>query len=125
MLEILEYLDFKSLVRCSQVNNRFNLITRDKKLHRSLNLRPYWNCINDTALRCLTERCNGFKRLDLSWCGHTKLSPQTFINFLRKCGEGLTHLRLNSCDFVTREVIEEIAKNCLHLKGTTKFIQEM
>ena len=123
LLKILGYLDFKSLVRCSQLNNRFNLITRDKKLHRSLNLKPYWNCIDDTTIRYLEERCNGLKRIDLSWCNN--ISAESFITFLRKCGEGLTHLRLNVCDFVTHKVINAIAKNCPHLKGTTKFIQEM
>ena len=71
------------------------------------------------------ERCSRLKRIDLSWCGYTKISSQMFISFLRKCGQGLTHLRLNAADFVIHEVIKEIAKNCPHLKGTIKFIHEI
>ena len=124
MLQILGNLDFKSLVRCSQLNKRFNAITRDTKLYTSLNLKPYWNCIDDTTLRFLEERCNGLKRIDLSWTNNTNISSQTFIRFLRKCCGGLTHLRLNACDFVTRDVIKEISKICSHLKGITKFVPE-
>ena len=125
MLEILGYLDFKSLVRCSRLNKRFNVITRDETLYKRLNLKPYWNCIDDTTLRYLEERCGGLERIDLSWSCRTKISSGALISLLRKCGEGLTHLRLNACEFVTSEIINEIAANCLRLKGTTKFIQEI
>ena len=101
------------------------MITRDKQLNRSLNLKPYWNYIDDKTFNYLEKRCNGLKRIDLSWCGATKISSQMFVKFLRKCGEGLTHLRLNACDFVRDNVFEVIASKCPHLKGTTKFIREM
>ena len=118
VLTILEYLDFKTLVRCSQVNKRFNAITRDFKLYRSLNLKPYWNCVNDTTLRFLQERCTHLKRIDLSWSCGTKISTKVFVDFLRNCSSKLTHLRLNNCSFVDNNVIFEISKNCRHLKGT-------
>ena len=120
VLKILEYLDFKTLVRCSQLNKRFNAITRDSKLYRSLNLKPYWNYVNDTTLRYLQERCTHLERIDLSWSCDTKISSKVFIHFLCNRGGKLTHLRLNNCNFVDRNVIIEISMNCPHLKGTTE-----
>ena len=101
------------------------MITRNKLLYRSLNLKPYWNCIDDTTLRYLEERCNGLKRIDMSWCGNTRISAGTFISLLRTCGEELTHLRLNHCDFATHDVLEAIGEYCPHLTGIKKFIQVM
>ena len=125
LLKIFGYLDLKTLIRCSQLNKRFNALAQDKKFYRSLNLKPYWNYVDDRTLHFLEKRCHRLKRMDLSWCGGPRLYPQTFINFLEKCGEELTHLRLNTCGIATKKVIKAITENCPHLKGTTKFIQEM
>ena len=117
-MKILEYLDLKTLVRCSQVDKLFNTITRDFKLYRSLNLKPYWNCVDPTTLLYLQERCTHLKRIDLSWSCCTKISSEVFIDFLRNCGGELTHLRLNNCGFVEDDVIVAISIHCPHLKGT-------
>ena len=117
---ILGYLDLKTLVRCSQLNSRFKRIIRDFKLYRSLNLKPYWDCVNDSTLRYLQERCSRLTRLDLSWSCGTKISSKAVVDFLRNCGGKLTHLRLSNCSFVDNSVIYEISINCPHLKGTAK-----
>lgn len=111
-------MDLKSLCRLCRVNRHFNNIARDALLYTSLNLKPYWHCLDTSALNCLALRCHYLQRLDLSWCGnYNMIKYKDFIDFLHTSGTLLTHLRLNCCQFVNDEVILEISKVCKNLKG--------
>nr|XP_012134778.1 PREDICTED: F-box/LRR-repeat protein 4-like [Megachile rotundata] len=117
VLKILNNLDLKSLCRLCRVNRHFNNIARDALLYTSLNLKPYWYCLDTSALNCLAPRCHYLQQLDFSWCGNYNLIKyQEFIHFLHMSGTLLTHLRLNCCQFVNDEVIFEISKVCKNLK---------
>lgn len=100
------------------MNKHFNNIARDALLYTSLNLKPYWYCIDATALQILAPRCQYLQRLDLSWCGnYDAISSQDLVDFLQNSGNLITHLRLNCCRFVNDFVIREIARICKNLKG--------
>lgn len=118
VLKILKNLDLKSLSRCCKLNRHFNNIARDALLYTSLNLKPYWHCMDTNALNNLALRCKYLQRLDLSWCGnYGTILSEDFIEFLRNCGNLLTHLRLNCCKFTNDAVIREISVICKNLKG--------
>lgn len=118
VLKILNNLDLKSLSRCCRVNKYFNTISRDALLYTSLNLKPYWNCIDTVALNVLKPRCQYLQKLDLSWCGsYDTITSHNVIDFLDTCGGLLTHLRLNCCRFVNDHVVTEISLVCKNLKG--------
>ncbi|XP_057336309.1 F-box/LRR-repeat protein 4 [Microplitis mediator] len=117
VLKILKNLDLKSLCRICRVNKYFNVIARDSLLYTSLNLKPYWNCIDTSALNFITPRCKYLQRLDLSWCGnYDSITSHNFIDFINSCGSLLTHLRLNCCRFVNDHVVSEISHVCKNLK---------
>lgn len=118
VLKILKNLDLRSLCNCCKVNRHFNNIGRDALLYTSLNLKPYWYCIDTAALNYLTPRCQYLQRLDLSWCGsYNTIEPKDIIAFINTCGTLLTHLRLNCCHFVNDTVMAEISTSCKSLKG--------
>ncbi|XP_053971884.1 F-box/LRR-repeat protein 4 [Hylaeus volcanicus] len=117
VLKILKYLDLRSLCSLCTVNRHFNNIARDALLYTSLNLKPYWYCLDTSALNCLAPRCQYLQRLDLSWCGnYNMIKHQDFIYFICTSGSLLTHLRLNCCQFVNDVIILEISKVCKKLK---------
>ncbi|OAD59843.1 F-box/LRR-repeat protein 4 [Eufriesea mexicana] len=117
VLKILKNLDLRSLCCLCRVNRHFNNIARDALLYTSLNLKPYWHCLNTSALNSLASRCHYLQQLDLSWCGnYDMIKYQDFIYFLHTCGTVLTHLRLNCCQFVNDAIILEISKVCKNLK---------
>ncbi|CAK9798352.1 F-box/LRR-repeat protein 4 [Anthophora plagiata] len=117
VLKILKNLDLKSLCHLSRVNRHFNNIARDALLYTSLNLKPYWHCLDTSALNSLASRCHYLQQLDLSWCGnYSMIKYQDFIKFLHTSGTLLTHLRLNCCQFVNDAIIFEISKVCKNLK---------
>ncbi|OXU26929.1 hypothetical protein TSAR_005576 [Trichomalopsis sarcophagae] len=117
ILKIFKHLDLKSLSRCSQVNRHFNNIAQDALLYTSLNLKPYWHCVDAAVLNSYVSKCQYLQRLDLSWCGnYDTISSENFVAFLQSSGATLTHLRLNCCRFVNDTVIEEISRICKNLK---------
>ncbi|XP_078050003.1 F box and leucine-rich-repeat gene 4 [Augochlora pura] len=117
VLKILKNLDLRSLCCLCRVNKHFNNIARDALLYTSLNLRPYWYCLDALALNYLAPRCKYLQQLDLSWCGnYNMIKYQDFIHFIHTSGTLLTHLRLNCCQFVNDTVILEISKVCKDLK---------
>ncbi|XP_046627361.1 F-box/LRR-repeat protein 4 isoform X1 [Neodiprion virginianus] len=117
VLKILRNLDLRSLCRCCQVNRHFNNIARDALLYTSLNLKPYWYCIDTSALETLASRCQYLQRLDLSWCGnYNTITSKDIQEFLTSSGNQLTHLRFNSCQFVNNSVILKVSMICRNLK---------
>ncbi|XP_033326339.2 F box and leucine-rich-repeat gene 4 [Megalopta genalis] len=117
VLKILKNLDLRSLCCLCRVNKHFNNIARDALLYTSLNLRPYWYCLDTLALNYLAPRCKYLQQLDLSWCGnYNMIKYQDFIHFIHTSGTLVTHLRLNCCKFVNDAVILEISTVCKDLK---------
>lgn len=117
VLKILKNLDLKSLCRCCQVNKHFNNIARDALLYTSLNLKPYWHCIDTNALATLASRCQYLQRIDLSWCGnYNTITSRDIQDFLTSSGSQLTHLRFNCCQFVSNSVILKVSVICRNLK---------
>uniref|UniRef100_A0A182JVM7 F-box domain-containing protein n=1 Tax=Anopheles christyi TaxID=43041 RepID=A0A182JVM7_9DIPT len=94
LFEVFSHLDLKSLRSAEQVCKQFAAVVADARLYRVLNLRPYWYKTNPKHMQWLWRRCNGIKKLDLSWC--SMLSKADVYQFLRRHGTTLTHLRLNS-----------------------------
>ncbi|XP_012227104.2 F-box/LRR-repeat protein 4 [Linepithema humile] len=117
ILKIFKNLDLRSLYRLCRVNKHFNNLAQDVLLYTRLNLKPYWHSFDARALNCLASRCKYLQQLDLSWCGNYDMFSTTHIkNFLKNCGNLLTHLRLNCCDKVDNSVILEISRTCKNLK---------
>ncbi|XP_071561638.1 F-box/LRR-repeat protein 4-like [Temnothorax nylanderi] len=116
VLIILKNLDIRSLCRLSQVNKRFNILTRDPLLFKCLNLRNlrYTNsiCIRN-VLFYFAFRCKYLQQLDLT---SSNISVGHFKKFINICGKGLTHLRLSNCQFVDNSVLLKISITCKMLK---------
>lgn len=120
ILHILSYLDLKDLCRCAQVNRHFRGLAQDPHLYIELGLRQFWHCVNPKSLQCLLPRLLYIQRLDMSWCGNFRdICPEEFVDFLASCGKNLTHLRLNSCQFVNDFSLERIASICPKLQELT------
>ncbi|KAI8436628.1 LOW QUALITY PROTEIN: hypothetical protein MSG28_010128 [Choristoneura fumiferana] len=104
ILCVMKYLDMQSLCRCAQVNRHFNRLASDAILYRSIDLRPYWHCVQS-------------EKLDLSWCGsHYMVHPNYVVNFLKDNGSELTHLRMNCCKFVNDDVLRAIVDTSTYLQ---------
>ncbi|CAB3261282.1 unnamed protein product [Arctia plantaginis] len=109
ILCVMKYLDIQSLCRCAQVNRHFNRLASDSILYRSIDLRPYWHCVQSQVLITLSMRCKFLQKLDLSWCGsHRMIQANYVVNFLKDSGAELTHLRMNCCKFVDNSVLRAI-----------------
>ncbi|KAL1514004.1 hypothetical protein ABEB36_003334 [Hypothenemus hampei] len=65
LFKIFDYLDIKSLSRCAQVNQRWNLITKDRRFYREVDLTVYWNKLNTNTLKQLKPKLKSMKRLDV------------------------------------------------------------
>ncbi|XP_026734668.1 F-box/LRR-repeat protein 4-like isoform X1 [Trichoplusia ni] len=117
ILCVMKYLDIQSLCRCAQVNRHFNRLASDAILYRSIDLRPYWHCVQSQVLGTLSMRCKFLQKLDLSWCGsHRMIQPNYVVNFLKDSGAELTHLRMNCCKFVDTSVLRAIVETSTNLQ---------
>ncbi|EAT33396.1 AAEL014330-PA, partial [Aedes aegypti] len=115
LFKIMSFLDLKSLYRCGRVCRTFNqIVAVNSLLYSEVNLKPYWNCVSTALLNSLKKRCAYTKKLDLSWCGtFNKLTATDFKDFLAVCGSNLTHLRMDSCKFLsTGSCLESIGSHC-------------
>ncbi|XP_058830886.1 F-box/LRR-repeat protein 4-like [Topomyia yanbarensis] len=115
LFKILSFLDLRSLFRCGSVCRTFHqIVACDSLLYTEVSLKPYWNRASSSTLRSLKKRCAYTKKLDLSWCGmFNAITPSEFKYFLATCGGGLTHLRLDSCKFISNEkCLEAIGEHC-------------
>ncbi|XP_012256957.2 F-box/LRR-repeat protein 4 [Athalia rosae] len=117
VFKILKNLDLKSLSRCCQVNRHFNNIAQDALLYTSLNMKPYWYCVDGKTLNTLSSRCQYLQRIDLSWCGnYNTITSKDIQDFLTSSGTQLTNLRFNCCQFVNNSVILKVSVICKNLK---------
>lgn len=104
------------LCRVSQVNKRFNDLSRDPSLYTCLNLR--YVCNINTRISDLfyyfKSRCKYLQQLDLTMSNFSVLD---FIIFLNNCGKSLTHLRLTGCKSINDIALLNISITCKNLKG--------
>lgn len=115
LFKIMSFLDLKSLYRCGRVCRTFNqIVAVNSLLYSEVNLRPYWNCVSAPLLQSLKKRCAYTRKLDLSWCGmFNRLTSTDFKDFLSGFDRNLTHLRLDSCKFLTsNSCLEAIGSRC-------------
>lgn len=118
LLKIFSYLDLKSLFKVTRTCRKLYEVGTDPTLYREINLRPYWNLINDAVLNTLSYRATQLRKLDLSWCGlFNAISPLTFKELIRRCGANLQDLRLNSCQFINHTCMEVVGQVCQNLRG--------
>lgn len=117
LFKIMSFLDLKSLFQCSQVCKSFRHLVADPLLFAELNLKFYWNLADSSLIQTLTPRCCLLKKLDMSSCGYFEsIKPSDFIQFIHANGKALTHLRLNSSQFMNTLCLETISINCFYLK---------
>ncbi|XP_076362136.1 F-box/LRR-repeat protein 4-like isoform X2 [Tachypleus tridentatus] len=70
------------------------------------------------TLQGLENRCLSLQRLNLSWCGgEGRLTPSSFVQFVNKCGQKLTFLKVSNCSFLNNECLKAIAEHCPSLQG--------
>lgn len=123
LAEIFGYLDLLSLCRLSGTCKLFWKVCYDRIFYQCLDLQPYWEKINDSALEALQKRCTTLEKLNLSWCGAGGyLSAEAFVGFMELRGELLQCLCLSSCPFVDNDCLKVVADKCpnlteLELKG--------
>ncbi|XP_057670051.1 F-box/LRR-repeat protein 4-like isoform X1 [Diorhabda carinulata] len=111
ILHIFQYLDLKSLSRCSRVNKRWNFITSDAILYQNLNLKPYWHLVNCDTIKCFMDKSKTLKKLDLSWCGNDIDGfDQLVAIFIGTNQKFLTHLSLANCNFLNCQIMLETSK---------------
>ncbi|XP_053610124.1 F-box/LRR-repeat protein 4 isoform X2 [Plodia interpunctella] len=109
ILYVMKFLDMQSLCRCAQVNRHFSRLASDSVLYRTIDLRPYWYCVQSQVLTTLSMRCKFLQKLDLSWCGSRRMVQSSYVvNFLKDSGAELTHLRMNCCKFVDNSVLRAV-----------------
>ncbi|XP_057368777.1 F-box/LRR-repeat protein 4-like [Daphnia carinata] len=127
---ILALLDLRSLCSLACASSLFNKICKDSVLFTSVNLKPYWYCVNLPALKWLGVRSQCLQYLDLSWCGsYGKFSSSDFSWFMKQYGKRLRILRLENCSFLNNEALYSIStsspylqelnlRGCRHLEST-------
>jgi F-box and leucine-rich repeat protein 4 len=116
LFNIMSFLDLKTLYKCSKVCKSFRQLVYDPLLYTEINLKIYWNHVNSSLIQSLSHRCGLIKKLDLSSCGYFEtIKPNDFINFIQKNGKLLTHLRLNSSQFLNTSCLETISITCSNL----------
>lgn len=116
LFNALSYLDLMSVYQCSQVCRSFRHLASDPLLYTEINLKLHWYLANSSLMQSLTSRCSLIKKLDLSSCGYFgSIVPSDFISFIQANGKSLTHLRLNSAQFLNTSCLETISITCSNL----------
>ncbi|XP_052776898.1 F-box/LRR-repeat protein 4-like [Mya arenaria] len=112
---ILSFLDVMSLCRVARTCSLLRDHSYDPFQYKELNLQPYWNQVNDIALKGMLGRSRFLQRLNLSWCHGNILTEQAFCWYIEECGESLQSLYLSSCSFVTDNCLDAIVRHCKNL----------
>lgn len=114
---ILSHLDLHSLCSCACVSTTLHTACQDPSLFTSITLKPYWYCVNRSALEWLSVRAHLLQHLDLSWCGAYGIFDAADFNwFIKKVGNRLRTLRLESCQFLNNETLYWISACCSSLQ---------
>lgn len=116
LFKIFSYLDLRSLCRVAQVCKTFQSITSDHRLYNEINLKFHWSLANSNLLDTLYNRCKVVRKLDMSSCGYFEsIKGSDFLKFISKFGRGITHLKLNSTQFLNTSCLEGITRHCTNL----------
>ncbi|XP_065839547.1 F-box/LRR-repeat protein 4-like [Oscarella lobularis] len=114
---IISYLDTRSLCRAAQTCSLLFRHCYDASLYTELDLKPYWNTVDDCTLKGMQTRCSRLTKLSLSWTGGCKqLTQSAFTSFIETCGATLVCLRLACCDYITADGLKAIVDGCPNLQ---------
>ncbi|KAL1493005.1 hypothetical protein ABEB36_011151 [Hypothenemus hampei] len=117
LYNIFDSLDLRSLSRCAQVNERWNLIANNLHFYRDIDLKMYWDKINTNTLEKLRKKLQKVRKLDMTWCneyqlGSAEFAPHEFIDsierILEEAKETLTHLCLNHASWISKTILHRI-----------------
>ena len=115
-LHIFSFLDFYSLVQCSQVSRLFRETAADPTLYTRVNLKPLFHLACNQTLKYLTSRSSLLRHLDMSRCGnYGKITPVVWRTFLYARGSKLTNLVLANCHVSTPSVLQALCSTCKNL----------
>ncbi|XP_052866163.1 F-box/LRR-repeat protein 4 isoform X1 [Anopheles cruzii] len=113
---IFKYLDLISLKQVEHVCPKFATVTKDWRLYREVNLRPYWMMADDALIDWLAERASHIEMLDLSWCGSYGGFGESHIErLLLHGGAGIKKIRIN-CNYHAHFVSRLIYNKGLELE---------
>lgn len=116
LFNVMSFLDLRSLLQCSQVCSSFRQLAADPLLYVDVNLKFYWNMVNSAFLKVITPRCKLLRKLDLGSCGYfDSIKSSDFVDFIRTNGNTITHLRLNSSQFLNNSCLESLSITCSNL----------
>ncbi|KAK9885275.1 hypothetical protein WA026_010772 [Henosepilachna vigintioctopunctata] len=111
MIHIFQFLDMRSLLRCSRVSKQWNEISRDSLLYQNISLKKYWYTVDSRALEFFQNRCQNLKKLDLSWCGNDDPSfSRKFYQFFTSVCKSLTHLSLGNANYFNGSHLAALSK---------------
>jgi len=117
ILYIFKFLDFQSLVVCSQVSSLFRNISWDASLYHKVQLRHLFDKVNNDTLKFLYNRADALAHLDISWCGnYGRLSPAVLNSFLSLKCDNLSVLNVSNCHIFTVECLRSVSKFCKNLE---------
>jgi len=117
ILYIFKFLDFKSLVRCSQVSSLFRDISYDSTLYNTVQLKQIFDKVNNETFKFLYNRADILTSLDLSWCGnYGRISPAVLSSFLSLKCENLVKLNVSNCHVFNNECLRSVSAFCPRLE---------
>ncbi|KAL1506560.1 hypothetical protein ABEB36_005900 [Hypothenemus hampei] len=113
LYNIFEYLDLRNLSQCAQVNKRWNSIASDLHFYQQVDLRMYWDKINNKTLKILKNKLRRVRKLDMTWCQDSLLrrppeNRTSLTSILEGVKDTLTHLCLNYTNFVPKVMMPKI-----------------
>ncbi|CAF0707679.1 unnamed protein product [Brachionus calyciflorus] len=111
--KIISFLDLKTVFSLRSTCIKFYNLCNDKDIYKNLNIKPFWNCVNDKFLETLSKITDEILILDLSW---TKFKQSIiFEKFLKNSCCQLTFLKMECCSYLDSKMLEIICDNCKFL----------
>ena len=115
LFQICLRLDLSSLIRLSSTCRYLREHCLNPLQFQSLNLQPYWNGIDDTAIENFFQhQCAKTRFLSLAWTA--SISAPSFKRLLQPCAQQLLQLNLSTCQYLTGDHLTWIAQHCPHLQ---------
>ncbi|TRY61075.1 hypothetical protein TCAL_09085, partial [Tigriopus californicus] len=103
-MHVSKYIDIPDIISLFRVSKQIKAMIQESRLLKTLDLSRFWMGFKAISIRSLPNLCcNGFTKLDLSWCGlymgqnYTNELDHFFMDLSeKKTLSTLTHLRLNN-----------------------------
>lgn len=115
IIQILLYLDYPRLIRCSRVCTRWHRLCYDPSLWKTISIRAKHapKVAEDTISRLIPHKTNLISSVNLTNC--TGVKDESLQNISVHC-PNLRNLYLNGCHFITDNGILALARNCAALE---------